>query len=76
MTPTLLGKPAVLKAGAGDENHLTSGRAKMPRIARLIVKEEEVGRGPLPDSETGNQKRESPRFLAILYADLPLILST
>ncbi len=34
--------PAVLEVGAGDENHLTSGRAKMPRIARLIVKEEEA----------------------------------
>jgi len=48
----------------------------MPRIARLIVKDEEVGRGPLPDSETGNQNCELPHFLAIPYTDLPLILST
>jgi hypothetical protein len=48
----------------------------MPRIARLIVKEEEVGRGPLPDSETDNQNRELPHFLAIPYTDLPLTLST
>lgn len=47
----------------------------MPRIASLIVKEEEVGRVPLPDSETGNQNRDLPRFLAISYTDLPLILS-
>jgi len=38
----MLGKPAVLEVGVGDENHLTSGRPKMPRIARLIVKEEEA----------------------------------
>ena len=68
----MLDKPAVLEVGAGDENHLTSGRAKMPRIARLIVKEQEVGRGPLPDSETGNQNHKLPLFFAIHYADLPL----
>ena len=72
----MLDKPAILEVGAGDENHVTSGRAKMPRIARLIVKEEEVGRGPLPDSETGNQNRELPHFLAIPYTDLPLTLPT
>ena len=48
----------------------------MPRIARLIVKEEEVGRGPLPDSETGNQNPKLPPFVSIPYADLPLTLAT
>ena len=38
----MLDKPAVLEVGAGDENHLTSGRSKMPRIARLIVKKEDA----------------------------------
>ena len=38
----MLDKPAVLEVGVGNENNLISGRSKMPRIARLIVKEEEA----------------------------------
>jgi len=59
---------SLFEVGVGAQNYLSLGRAKTPRIARC--------RGPLPDSETGNQNRELPRFLAIFYTDLPLTLST
>ena len=55
----ILDNPAVLGVGVGDENHLTSGRTKMPRIARLIGTDMGVRPTQLTDMRRGHVKRGS-----------------